>query len=225
MNRIRIIFFLSIAALITGGIMFANASRYGKAVGVIGSLRDKTIVFYSSNNKKAYLKTGESGVNDMENLCIQGASSLREGSLDSVYLKIPDGNEYPFTRSGMYLKSTLKDNREYILVDISRDQTRYGGRYKTGKSISCPISIVLSKESPNHDDSLLFAGRIKAIIDSKFNTLPVKIISVDSEEYNQGQGCMGMLLLLGDSENTFSDASSALKVFCDAVKEIAEKER
>lgn len=220
MKHINILLYLSIIALIAGGLWFVKNNRYEKTVKMIEDLRDKTMVFYSSNFKRMYTESIQDQTGDMERLCIQGTESMKSGGLNSLYLKIDGGNLDPYTLSGLCLEKNLKKYEEYILVDISRGQSRHGGKYAAGGGNSCPITIILSKKSQSYDESLLFAGRVKSIIDKKYTDLPIRIVTQDNDSYNQSKGYIAMLVELGDAANTYEDGKKALELLCEAFKEV-----
>jgi stage II sporulation protein P len=152
---------------------------------------------------------------------MEGVSYLKSGGLNSVYFKIEKADADPYTQSGMYLKKNLKGTEDYVLIDISRDMTRYGIKYEVGEKYCSPITIKIAMKSKCYDSSLLFAGRVKAAIEEKYKTVPVKIItSDDGQDYNQSLGSMGMFVELGDSANTYGEAREALKIFCQAILQV-----
>lgn len=220
MRRIVFIHLLSIVVLIIGGILFVKANRHESTVKIIENLKDKDVVFYSSNLKRAYInfKTGETP--DMEKLCTLGLNYMKENGINASSLKIEPGDLDPYSLSGVYLDKNLMKDKKYILVDLNRNMTKHGSKYKGQNGNCCPISIILSKKSKSYDQSLLFAGRVKSLIDKKYTTLPVHIISTDSEDYNQSKGYIGMLVELGDAANTYDEARESLKILCDAMTEV-----
>ena len=220
MKYIKYLYFLSIAALILGGTLFIKAHRHESTVKIIEDLRSKSIIMYSSNFRRLYIDSLSGEVKDMEKLCIEGSSILKKSGLDCSFLKTQDGNVDPYALSGASLDKNLNKNNKYILIDISRNQSRHGAKYSIGKSNCTPISIVLSKKSKSYEDSLLIAGRLKSIIDKKYETLPLQIVHSDFGEYNQGKGYIGMLLEIGDAANTYDEAMESLKIFCEALKEV-----
>lgn len=220
LKRLKLVLYLSIAALIAGGMLFVKNNRYEQAVKIMEDLKDKTMVFYSSNFERAYIGSGESQSNDMEKLCMEGTRIVQNSGLNSEYVKLYPGNYDPYTLSSLELQKTLKKEVKYILVDISRGQSRHGEKFKTGEKYSCPITIIISKKSSSHDQSILFAGRVKALIDKKYGNLPVQIEASDTAEYNQGKGYIGMLVELGDAVNTYDEAEEALKILCEAFREV-----
>lgn len=220
MRLINFILYLSIAALIAGGLLFVKNNRDEHAVKIIEDLRDKTMIFYSSNIKRGYLDSPNGDISDMERLCTEGASIIKSNGLNSVFLKINEGNHDPYTLSGLYLKKTLKKDIKYILVDISRGQSKHGEKYQAGDKTCCPIKIILSKGAPSYDQSLLFAGRVKSVIDKEYARLPVLLVTDETSDYNQGMGYIGMLVELGDSENTLDEARESLQILCNALREV-----
>jgi len=200
--------------------LFVKNNRYEKTIKIIENLKNKTIVIYSSNFKRLYLNSKAGQVNDMEKLCLEGTSSMKSGGLDSAYLKISEGNQDPYTLSFIYLKENLDKKKKYILIDINRGQTRHGEKYDIGGISLCPITITISKKSKSYDDSLLFMGRVKAVIDKKYNLLPVHIVTDDTLEYNQSMGYIAALIELGDASNTYEQAKESLNILCQAIKEV-----
>ena len=220
MKYIKYLYFLSIAALILGGTLFIKAHRHESTVKIIEDLRSKSIIMYSSNSRRLYIDSLSGEVKDMEKLCIEGSSILKKSGLDCSFLKTQDGNVDPYALSGASLDKNLNKNNKYILIDISRNQSRHGAKYSIGKSNCAPISIVLSKKSKSYEESLLIAGGLKSIIDKKYDTLPLQIVHSDFGEYNQSKGYIGMLLEIGDAANTYDEAMESLKIFCEALKEV-----
>jgi stage II sporulation protein P len=221
MKKIRLLYYLSVLLLIAGGVLFVRLNRYGSAIRVIENFGGKTMVFYSSTFKREYLNSSGGSIRDMDKLCAEGSDELRKAGLDSLSMKIADGTSDPYTLSEKYLNENLKKGSKYILIDLSRAQTEYGSRYKCGGEMYCPITITISKKSLSYDESLIFAGRIKYILDNKCKDLPVRIVESTSGDYNQSKGYIGMLVEIGDSANTFGDAEKSLRIFCDAIKEVA----
>jgi stage II sporulation protein P len=222
MNRIRYLYFLSIAALIFGGFLFVKAHRYENTVKIIEDLKSKSIIIYSSNFRRLYIDSRDGGIKDMEKLCMEGSNIIKNSGLDCTFLKILDGNEDPYTLSGIYIDKYLNKNNKYILIDISRNQSRRGEKYNVGQSKCSSISIILSRKSKSYDDSLLFAGRVKSIIDKKYDILPVQIIHTDSDDYNQSKGYISMLVEIGDAANTYDEAMQSLKIFSEALIEVID---
>lgn len=220
LKKIKIMYYLSIIALIAAGTLFVQANRQAKVVGILENLDNKTIVFYSSNFKRVYKNTLDGSSRSLDMLCIEGVNYFKNAGLNSEHLEIESGNADPYTQSGFYLKNNLKKNNEYVLIDLSRDQTRYGSQYKIDGNIYCPISIKLSKKSRGYDNSLLFASRVKAYLNEKYKSLPVYLISLEDQDYNQSIGYIGMLVELGDASNTFDEARESLKIFCQALVEV-----
>lgn len=225
MRRVKYLYYISILAFVAVGILFVKANRYKSAISIIDTIKDKIIVVYSSNYKRLYAGSAQRGVNDMGMMCIEAVSLLKEGGLNSVYLRPEEGSEDPYTLSGRYLEKNLDKKYKYALIDISRGQTKYGKKYTIQNRTFCPISIVLSKKSSSYDSTLLFAGRIKEIMDKKYETLPVQIITVDDRDYNQSMGSIGMLVEIGDAANSYEEARESLQIFCQAVLSVAKMER
>ncbi|MDI6619871.1 MAG: stage II sporulation protein P [Clostridiales bacterium] len=223
MKRIKLIYYISLAVFVLCGILFVNVSRYSKTAGIVENLKDKTIIFYSSNHKRIYLNSHNIKINDMEMLCLEGVSYLKEGGLNPFFLRITEGSDDIFTQSYSCLKKSLKKDIKYVLLDISRGQTKHGERYMAGKNVCCPISIIISKKSKSSSDSLLFAGRIKAEIDRNYKTLPVQIVTVDDQDYNQSMGAIGMLIEIGDAANTFEEAKGSLKILSKAIIDVTNQ--
>lgn len=221
MKGYKLLYICSLLALAAAGILFVNASREARIVGVIESLKDKKIVFYSSNYDRSYLGYSNENVKCMDMLGIEGVSFIRGGGLYSLHLKIEETVGDPYTRSGSYLKNNLPDTGEYVLIDVSRNQSRHGSKYDVGGRFSSPIAVKIARSSKNYDSTLLFAGRVKAVIDEKYKNLPFQIITLDGgEDYNQSIGCIGMLVEFGDSANTYDEAREALSIFCKAIIQI-----
>ncbi|HBM76049.1 MAG TPA: hypothetical protein DD429_10940 [Clostridiaceae bacterium] len=225
MRRVKFLYYISIAALIAVGVLFVKANRYKSTISMVSTIKDKIIVMYSSNFKRMYEDSKQRETGDMAMLCIEGVSLLKDGGLNSVYLRLGEGTEDPYTLSGLYLEKNLDKKYKYVLIDISRAQTKYGRKYDIANKVCCPISMIISKKSTSYDDTLLFAGRIKSIIDKKYGTLPVHIITVDDGDYNQSMGSMGMTVEIGDAANTYDEARECLRIFCSAVLELAGMER
>ncbi|KPU43102.1 stage II sporulation protein P (SpoIIP) [Oxobacter pfennigii] len=220
MKRHSILFYISIAVLIAAGMLFIKSNRYEKTVRIIEDLKDKTVVFYSSNFKRLYLNSPQSQVGDMEKLCFEGYNIINDGGMSSFLLRIEDGNADPYTLSSSKLDKVLKKDDQYILLDLSRGQTRHGEKYIAGDKNCSPIDIIISKKSLSFDQSLLFIGRVKAVIEKKYPTLPVRITTVDTEDYNQSLGYIGILIELGDSANSYDEAKESMKILCEAIKEV-----
>lgn len=220
----RFLYICSLVVLVCAGFLFIEASKQARVVGIIENLKSKTILFYSSNPQRSYLGSNMTGSMDM--LCIEGVSHLKTDGLKSECLKIEKGDADPYTQSGTILKNRIKNSNDYVLIDISRNQERHGSEYDIEGKKCCPIVIKLSRKSQSYDDSLLFAGRIKTVIDEKYKTLPFQIETVDDgKDYNQSLGCIGLLLEIGDSANTYEEASASLKLFCKAVTEANNLDR
>jgi len=220
LRRIGFIHFLSIIVLIIGGLLFVKDNRYESTVKIIENLKDKEIIFYSSNFKRLYNNFKSGDVPDMEKLCNLGLIYMMERGLNASSLKIEPYNLDPYALSGVYLDKSLRKDKKYILIDINRSMSKHGRKYKGQNGDCCPIFIILSKKSKSYDQSLLFAGRIKSEIDKKYKKLPVQIISTNSEDYNQSRGYIGMLVEFGDAANTYEEAKESLKIFCDAMIEV-----
>lgn len=221
---IRLVYVCSIIILVIAGLFFVKLNRSEKVAGIIENLKDKTIVIYSSNNKRLYINTNDSSVHNMDTLCIEGASFLRSGGFSPVHFKIENGDSDPYTLSSLYLKKNLKKNEEYVLIDLSRSQTRYGTKCMAAENTCCPISIILSKKSASYENSLLFASRVKWAVEEKYKTLTIKIVTAEDQDYNQDLGHIGMLVELGDSANSYDEARESLKVFCQAVIKVGNVE-
>lgn len=225
MKRIQLTYYVFILLFITAGLLFVKANRDDKVVGVIENLMDKTIVMYSSNNKRMYINSENTGINNMNTLCIEGTSYLKSGGLNPVHFKIEGEDSYPYNLSQDFLEKNLRKNEKYVLIDVSRGQTRYGSKFIAREKACAPIYIILSKNSKSYDSSLLFAGRIKWIIDDKYKTVPVQIISAVGQDYNQSMGHIGMLIEFGDAANTYDEARESLKIFCQSMLEVVKVER
>lgn len=219
MKKIRLIYYLSICILVLGGIMFVRANRNKSTGSFIENLRDKTIIVYSSNFKRQYINSSGGSMSDIEKLGMESAGLLRGGGLDALFYRISDNGVDPYTASSAFLGSNLKTGGEYILLDMSRAQTKHGSKFTAGGNTCCPINIIISKKSKSFEKSMLFAGKIKYIIDNRYKELPVYITESDEGDYNQGMGYIGLLVEVGDAANTFNDAERTGKIFCSAVKD------
>lgn len=224
MRRLKFLFYLSIILLVAGGVLFVKDNRHQSVANIAENLKNKTTVFYSSNFKRVYALHKVDELKDMERLCMEGASILAGAGLNAEYLQIQDGNDDPFTLSGEYLDKNLQKGKEYIVIDVSRGQTRHGKTIKTKLGMCCPISIILSQKSLSFDRSLLLAGRIKAVIHKSYPDLPVQIIQTDDRDYNQSKGYMGMLIEFGDAANLYEEARNSLKIFCNALIKVSGDE-
>jgi stage II sporulation protein P len=217
----KILYVCSLLALVAAGMLFVNATDQSRIVGVIDSLKDKTIVFYSSNYDRSYTGYRNEAYRCMDMMCIEGMSFIRGGGLNSIHFKIEENVGDPYTQSSAYLKRNLKSTGAYVLIDISRDKSMHGSKYDIGGKLSSPITIKIAKKSQNYDNSLLFIGRVKAVIDEKYKSLPVQIITLDDgQDYNQSLGCIGMIVEFGDSANTYDEAREALNIFCRAIIQV-----
>lgn len=225
MRKFKYLFYFSVAAFIIAGILFVKVTRYNNAVSTVETIKDKVIVVYSSNFKRMYDRSSNSYVKDMGMLCMEAVSLLKGGNLNSVYIRIQEGNEDPYTSSGVQLNKSLSKNYKYVLIDINRGQSKHGDKYMIGDKACCAITMILSRKSKSYDDTLLLAGRIKESIDKKYESLPVKIETTDDGDYNQSMGSMGMLLELGDAANKYDEARESLGIFCRALIEVVDAER
>lgn len=226
MKSVKIMYICSLIALVAAGILFANMHRQAKVVGVIENLKTKTIVFYSSNSARSYLDYKNNGVGAMDMLCIEAMSHMKADGFNSINYKISNGDADPFTQSYQFLRETLKKDSEYVLIDISRGQSRHGQKYNIEGKTYAPITITLSKKSLCYESSLLFAGRLKAYIDEKYKAIPIHIITVDDgKDYNQSLGYIAMLVEFGDSNNSYDEASESLKVFCQSIIQVNSIQR
>lgn len=219
-KRIRVLYYFSIGILVIAGILFVRSNRYGKAVKVMENLKDKPVVFYSSNFKRLYLNSSGGLMKDLEKLTAEGTEDLKKKGYDSMQIKTEEGDADPYTQSGIYLDRSLKKGTKYILIDLSRAQSKFGSKYKCGDFTACPITITVSKSSKSYGGSLLFAGRVKYAIADKYKDLPVSIVESSEGDYNQSMGYIGLLVELGDAENTFGEAERSLNIFCDAVIQV-----
>lgn len=216
-KRIKLFYYFSIVLLVAAGILFVVSNRYGRVVKVMENLKDKHVVFYSSNFKRMYLDSSGGPMKDMEKLTAEGTEKLKKKGYDSIQIRVEEGNADPYSQSGIYLERDLKSGIKCILIDLSRAQSKFGSKYKLGDVTACPIVITVSKSSRSYGDSLLFAGRIKYAIADKYKDLPVRIVESNEGDYNQSRGYIGLLVEIGDAENTFKEAERSLNIFCDAV--------
>lgn len=225
MNKYRNLFYISVAALIAAGLLYVRAARNDSAISTVETVKDKVIVFYSSNYKRLYARTSGSNTDDMSMLCMEGVSMLKEGRMNSVYIRMQEGSEDPYTSSGMQLKKTLSKGYKYVLIDLSRAQTKHGSKYQIKDHICAPLSMIISKKSSCCDDSLLLAARIKEILNQKCPALPVNVVTVNDRDYNQSIGSMGMTVEAGDAANSYDEARETLKLFCTALLDVVDAER
>lgn len=219
-KRINLLYYFSIFVLIIAGLLFVRANRYGKVVKVMENLKDKPVVFYSSNFKRLYLNSSGGLMSDMEKLAGEGSGILKNRGIDSMQMKIEEGTLDPLSQSGLFIERNLEKNVKYILIDLGRAQSKFGSKYKCGDSYACPIFITVSKTSSSYSNSLLFAGRIKYAIADKYKDLPVSIVESRASDYNQSKGYIGLLVEIGDAENTFGEAEKSLNIFCDAAVQV-----
>jgi hypothetical protein len=88
MKGVKILYICSLIALVAAGILFVQMHRQAKVVGVIENLKDKTIVFYSSNSGRSYVDYKDKSVGAMDMLCIEAMSQMKSDGFDAVNYKI-----------------------------------------------------------------------------------------------------------------------------------------
>lgn len=217
LKLINLLFYLSIFILIICGMLFVKQNRYDSVTNILEDVYEKPIIIYSSNFKRAYINHEESDIKDMDRLSIECTSTLKEYGFLSNHLKMEDEDIDPYTLSSKYLDNYIKKGKKYILIDITRNKSSHGEKVIIDNASYCPISIIISKNSDCFDNSLLFAGRIKSIIENKYTNMKIQIEQVE-EEYNQGKGYIGFMLEIGDSANTYDEAKNSIKIFCEGFK-------
>lgn len=217
LKKIRLIYYLLICILVFAGTVFVKAARHTDGGSLSESLRYKPVVIYGSNFKRQYINSPAAGTPDIEKLGAEGAGILREGGTDAEFLAVPENGLDPYGASAALLKGRLKSGRDCILLDLGRAQTKHGSRFIIGGDTYCPINMIVAKNSDSVDKSILFAGRIKYIINSGYKELPVYITESDGGDYNQGMGYIGLTVEIGDAANTFAEAETTSSMFFAAV--------
>ena len=220
LKLVNLLLYLSIFVLIICGMLFVKQNRYDSVSNILEDVYEKPVIIYSSNFKRAYINHEESNVKDMDRLSMECTSKLKDYGFLSNHLKIEDADVDPYTLSSKYIDNYMKRGKKYILIDIIRNKSSHGEKFVIDDISYCPISIIISKNSDCYDNSLLFAGRIKSIIESKYTNMKIQIKQVE-EEYNQSRGYIGFMLEIGDSANTYDEAKNSISIFCEGFKAAA----
>lgn len=189
---------------------------------------------YASDLADGYTKTDNYRTENSEYSVIRIGDELTSCLQSYGISVIHDRNIYDYpSYTGSYAKSgeaVKKYLEEYpgisVILDVHRDAIGDGDVvYKTiaedsGKPCSQLMLLVGTGENglehPNWQENLKFALYLQSAVVSKYPSLS-RPIALKKERYNQHLSVGSLILEVGSSGNTLSEALNAVRLFADAV--------